>query len=59
MNEVQVICTVMSADKDQDPDVIAMIGAAAALAVSGIPFSGPRCRSGGLRRWSVSAESWL
>jgi len=41
MNEVQVICTVMSADKDQDPDVIAMIGAAAALAVSGIPFSGP------------------
>ena len=41
MNEVQVICTVMSADKDQDPDVIAMIGAAAALAISGIPFSGP------------------
>ena len=41
MNEVQVICTVMSADKNQDPDVIAMIGAAAALAISGIPFSGP------------------
>jgi polyribonucleotide nucleotidyltransferase len=41
MNEVQVVCTVMSADKDQDPDVIAMIGAAAALAISGIPFSGP------------------
>ena len=41
MNEVQVICTVMSANKDQDPDVIAMIGAAAALAISGIPFSGP------------------
>ena len=41
MNEVQVICTVMSADKDQDPDVIAMIGASAALSISGIPFNGP------------------
>ena len=41
MNEVQVICTVMSAEKDTDPDITAMIGASAALAVSGIPFSGP------------------
>ena len=41
MNEVQVICTVMSAEKDTDPDIAAMIGASAALAVSGIPFSGP------------------
>ncbi|MEE4300188.1 MAG: polyribonucleotide nucleotidyltransferase [Pseudomonadales bacterium] len=41
MNEVQVVCTVMSAEKDQDPDVIAMIGASAALSISGIPFSGP------------------
>jgi polyribonucleotide nucleotidyltransferase len=41
MNEVQVICTVMSADKDQDPDVAAMIGSSAALAISGIPFNGP------------------
>jgi polyribonucleotide nucleotidyltransferase len=41
MNEVQVVCTVMSAEKDQDPDVIAMIGASAALAISGIPFNGP------------------
>jgi polyribonucleotide nucleotidyltransferase len=41
MNEVQVICTVMSADKDQDPDVAAMIGTSAALSISGIPFSGP------------------
>ena len=41
MNEVQVICTVMSAEKDQDPDVIAMIGASAALSISGIPFNGP------------------
>lgn len=40
-NEVQVICTVISASKDQDPDVVAMIGASAALAISGIPFAGP------------------
>ena len=41
MNAVQVIATVMSADRDMDPDVIAMIGSSAALAVSGIPFAGP------------------
>lgn len=40
-NEVQVICTVISADKDIDPDVPAMIGASAALAISGIPFAEP------------------
>jgi len=41
MNEVQVVCTVMSADRDEDPDIVSMIGASAALAVSGIPFDGP------------------
>ncbi|HCD27189.1 MAG TPA: polyribonucleotide nucleotidyltransferase [Gammaproteobacteria bacterium] len=41
MNEVQVVCTVLSADKDQDPDIAAMIGTSAALAISGIPFNGP------------------
>ena len=41
LNEVQVICTVMSAEKDHDPDVPAMLGASAALAISGIPFAGP------------------
>ncbi|MDF1630455.1 MAG: polyribonucleotide nucleotidyltransferase [Alcanivoracaceae bacterium] len=41
MNEVQVIATVMSASKDADPDIAAMIGTSAALAISGIPFSGP------------------
>ena len=40
-NEVQVILTVISADKDHDPDIPAMIGASAALAISGIPFAGP------------------
>ena len=41
MNEVQVVCTVMSADKVNDPDIAAMIGTSAALAISGIPFQGP------------------
>jgi polyribonucleotide nucleotidyltransferase len=41
MNEVQVICTVMSADKETDPDIPAMIGTSAALALSGCPFNGP------------------
>ena len=41
MNEVQVVCTVMSADLDTDPDIPAMIGTSAALAISGCPFNGP------------------
>ena len=41
MNEVQVVVTVMSVDKDTDPDVLGLIGTSAALAVSGIPFAGP------------------
>ena len=41
MNEVQVVCTVLSADRDRDPDIAAMLGASAALALSGIPFGGP------------------
>ena len=40
-NEVQVICTVLSHDQQTDSDVVAMIAASAALAVSGIPFLGP------------------
>jgi polyribonucleotide nucleotidyltransferase len=40
-NEVQVICTVMSAEKNRDPDIVAMIGTSAALAISGLPFNGP------------------
>ena len=40
-NAVQVIATVMSAERDKDPDILAMIGCSAALAVSGIPFDGP------------------
>ncbi|HEY7773472.1 MAG TPA: polyribonucleotide nucleotidyltransferase [Marinagarivorans sp.] len=41
LNEVQVICTVISAEKNVDPDICAMIGTSAALSISGIPFSGP------------------
>ncbi|MCH8257606.1 MAG: polyribonucleotide nucleotidyltransferase, partial [Proteobacteria bacterium] len=41
MNEIQVTCQVMSANKDVDPDIPAMIGVSAALSLSGIPFSGP------------------
>jgi len=41
MNEVQVTCQVVSAEKDMDPDIPAMIGVSAALSLSGIPFSGP------------------
>ncbi len=41
MNEVQVMCTVMSADQENDPDSAAMIGTSAALAISGCPFNGP------------------
>jgi polyribonucleotide nucleotidyltransferase len=39
--ETQVIATVLSADRENDPDVVAMIGASAALHVSDIPFNGP------------------
>jgi len=41
MNEVQVTCQVMSANKNIDPDIPAMIGVSAALTLSGIPFAGP------------------
>lgn len=40
-NEVQVICTVVSTNKKTDPDIAAMLGTSAALAISGIPFKGP------------------
>ncbi|OKY74563.1 MAG: polyribonucleotide nucleotidyltransferase [Desulfobulbaceae bacterium DB1] len=40
-NETQVIATVLSADKENDPDIMAMVGASAALTISNIPFLGP------------------
>ena len=51
VNETQVVCTVLSHDLENDPDIVAMIGASAALTISGIPFLGPdRRRSGRLHR---------
>jgi len=46
--EVQIIANVLSADRENDPDVLAMIGASAALTISKIPFLGPTgaCRLG-------------
>ena len=41
MTETQVIATVLSADQKNDPDILAMIGASAALSISDIPFLGP------------------
>ncbi|MBI2969858.1 MAG: polyribonucleotide nucleotidyltransferase [Gammaproteobacteria bacterium] len=40
-NELQIIATVMSLDPEVDPDIPAMIGASAAVSISGIPFNGP------------------
>src|ERR1700730_17718772 len=47
-NETQVVCTVLSHDLENDPDIVAMVGASAALTISGIPFMGPiaGCRVG-------------
>ncbi len=41
LNETQVVATVLSHDLENDPDIVAMIGASAALTISGIPFMGP------------------
>ena len=55
-NEVQVVCTVMSAEKNIDPDIAAMIGTSAALSISGIPFNGP---VGGARVGYSEAQGYL
>ncbi len=53
LNEVQIIATVMALDPEVDPDIPAMIGASAALAISGIPFNGP---IGGARVGYINGE---
>jgi polyribonucleotide nucleotidyltransferase len=40
-NETQVVVTVLSADQENDPDILAIIGASSALSISHIPFGGP------------------
>ncbi len=52
-NETQVICTVLSHDLENDPDIVSMIGASAALTISGIPFLGP---IGGARVGMIEGE---
>ena len=52
-NEVQVVATVMSMDPQIDPDIPAMLGASAALAISGMPFAGP---IGGARVGYIDGE---
>ena len=52
-NETQVICTVLSHDFENDPDVVAMVGVSAALTLSGIPFMGP---IGGARVGLIDGE---
>jgi len=46
LNEVQIIATVLSADQENDPDVLAICGASAALEISDIPFQAPSPESG-------------
>src|ERR1700689_3484092 len=53
LNETQIVCTVLSHDLENDPDIVAMIGASAALTISGIPFMGP---IGGARVGYVDGE---
>ena len=40
-NETQIVCTTLSHDLENDPDIVAMVGTSAALTISGIPFLGP------------------
>jgi len=52
-NETQVICTVLSHDLENDPDIVSLVGASAALTISGIPFMGP---IGGARVGYINGE---
>src|SRR3990172_6896437 len=53
LREVQVMSMVFSADKENDPDILAMVGASAALSVSSIPFCGP---TGSVRVGQINGE---
>jgi polyribonucleotide nucleotidyltransferase len=53
--ETQIIATVLSADRENDPDVVAMLGTSAALHVSDIPFNGPLA---GVRIGRINGE-WV
>lgn len=53
LREVQIMSIVLSADKENDPDILAMIGASAALSLSSIPFCGP---TGSVRVGQINGE---
>ncbi len=55
-NETQVICTVLTHDLENDPDIVAMVGTSAALTISGLPFMGP---IGGARVGHINGEYML
>src|SRR5699024_12308421 len=52
-NEVQIVATVVSVDPEINPDIPAMLGASAALSISGLPFAGP---IGGVRLGPVAGD---
>ena len=52
-NEVQVVCTVLAHDLENDPDIVALVAASAALVISGAPFMGP---IGGARVGFIDGE---
>jgi polyribonucleotide nucleotidyltransferase len=52
-NEVQVVCSVLAHDLENDPDIVALVAASAALVISGAPFMGP---IGGARVGFVNGE---
>ena len=52
-NETQIICTVLTHDLENDPDIVAMVGTSAALTISGLPFMGP---IGGARVGYIAGE---
>ena len=55
--ETQVICTVLSHDMENNPDIVALIGASAALTISGVPFFGSNRRCAcWLCRWQLHLE---
>ncbi len=52
-NETQVVCTVLSHDLENDPDIVSLVAASAALTISGVPFMGP---VGGARVGFIDGE---
>ncbi len=58
LNEVQVVAVVLSSDGENDPDILSVIGASAALSISDIPFNGPIacCRVGYIKDVNANTD---